>query len=210
MACKKTSGKRNRNRKKEIRYYMRRRFGKIINELAKKDDKIVLIVGDIGYGIFDDFRKENPKNFFNLGICEQSMIGVAAGMALEGLKPWVYTITPFLIVRPFEQLKLDIDQQNVNVKLVGFADYPTLGPTHRELDGEKIVQLFSNITSFFPKDGDETQLKVYEAYEKNGPAFISLKSDPGVQLSDFPKSGFREVTFDCPGTILRMQFSSFS
>ena len=79
---------------------MRRRFGKLINELAKKDKKIVLLVGDIGYGIFDDFRKDNPKRFFNLGICEQSLIGVASGMSLEGLKTWVYTITPFLIERP--------------------------------------------------------------------------------------------------------------
>ena len=94
---------------------MRRRFGKIINDLAKKDEKIVLIVGDIGYGIFDEFRKNHPKKFFNLGICEQSIIGVAAGMSLEGLKPWVYTITPFLIERPFEQIKLDIDQQKANV-----------------------------------------------------------------------------------------------
>ena len=133
--------------------------------------------------MFDEFREKYPDRFINLGICEQSMIGVSAGMALEGLKPWVYTITPFLIERPFEQVKLDIDQQNANVKLVGFADYPTLGPTHRELDGEKIVQLFSNITSFFPKDGDETQLMVYEAYEKNGPAFISLKSDPTLSSS---------------------------
>ena len=83
---------------------MRRKFGKLINDLAKKDDKIVLLVGDIGYGIFDDFRKDNPKRFFNLGICEQSLIGTAAGMSLEGLKPWVYTITPFLIERPFEQI----------------------------------------------------------------------------------------------------------
>ena len=107
---------------------MRRRFGKIINDLAKKDEKIVLIVGDIGYGIFDEFRKNHPKKFFNLGICEQSIIGVAAGMSLKKLKPWVYTITPFLIERPFEQIKLDIDQQKANVKLVGFADYPISWP----------------------------------------------------------------------------------
>ena len=162
---------------------MRRRFGKIITELAGRDEDIIVLVGDIGYRVFDEFREKYPDRFINLGICEQSMIGVSAGMALEGLKPWVYTITPFLIERPFEQVKLDIDQQNANVKLVGFADYPTLGPTHRELDGEKIVQLFSNITSFFPKDGDETQLMVYEAYEKNGPAFISLKSDPTLSSS---------------------------
>tara|TARA_A100001015_G_scaffold143010_1_gene158625 strand:- start:146 stop:379 length:234 start_codon:yes stop_codon:yes gene_type:complete len=76
---------------------MRRRFGKIISDLAKKDKKIYLIVGDIGFGIFDDFRKNHPDRFLNLGICEQSIIGVASGMALNGLKPWVYTITPFFI-----------------------------------------------------------------------------------------------------------------
>ena len=120
---------------------MRRLFGRVISELAKKDNKIVLIVGDIGYGIFDDFRKNHPKKFFNLGICEQSIIGFASGLALEGLKPWVYTITPFLIERPFEQIKLDINQQNVNVKLVGFADYPSLGPSHAELDAKKMMKL---------------------------------------------------------------------
>ena len=72
-----------------------------------------------------------------MGICEQSIISVASGMALEGLQPWVYTITPFLIERPFEQIKLDIDHQNVNVNLVGYADYPTLGPTHTELNAKK-------------------------------------------------------------------------
>ncbi len=109
---------------------MRRTFGKIITELANKDDKIYVLVGDIGYRVFDEFREKHSERFINMGICEQSIISVSAGMALEGLKPWVYTITPFLIERPFEQVKLDIDQQNVNVKLVGFADYPTLGPSH--------------------------------------------------------------------------------
>ena len=128
---------------------MRRKFGKIIDMLAKKDKKIYLLVGDIGYGIFDDFRKNHSERFLNLGICEQSLIGVAAGMSLEGLKPWVYTITPFLLERPFEQVKLDIDQQKANVKLIGFADYPTLGPTHSELNARKTSKLFKNIKSYF-------------------------------------------------------------
>ena len=162
---------------------MRRSFGKIITELADRDEKIYVIVGDIGYRVFDEFREKHPDRFINMGICEQSMIGVSAGMALEGLKPWVYTITPFLIERPFEQVKLDIDQQNVNVKLVGYSDYPTLGPTHTELNGKKLMQLFKNITSYFPKNGDETQKVTYQAYEKKGPAFISLKSDPNLSRS---------------------------
>ena len=162
---------------------MRRRFGKVITELAGRDENIIVLVVDIGYRVFDEFREKHPDRFINLGICEQSMIGVSAGMALEGLKPWVYTITPFLIERPFEQVKLDIDQQNVNVKLVGFAVYSTLGPTHTELNGEKLMQLFTNITPLFPKDGDETESMVYEAYQKTGPAFISLKSDPTLSSS---------------------------
>ena len=162
---------------------MRRSFGEIITELADRDEKIYVLVGDIGYRVFDEFREKYPDRFINMGICEQSMIGVSAGMALEGLKPWIYTITPFLIERPFEQIKLDIDQQNVNVKLVGFSDYPTLGPTHTELNGKKLMHLFNNITSYFPEDGEETQKVTYQAYEKNGPVFISLKSDPNLSRS---------------------------
>ena len=156
---------------------MRRVFGEIINEIANKDKKVVLIVGDIGYGIFDKFRKNHSKRFFNLGICEQSIIGFASGAALQGLKPWVYTITPFLIERPFEQVKLDIDQQKANVNLVGFADYPSLGPTHSELNAKKLMSLMKNIKSFYPKNGIETEKFVKKTYKINGPTFISLKND---------------------------------
>ena len=156
---------------------MRRAFGKYLSKLADSDSKIILIVGDIGYGIFDDFRKNHADRFINIGICEQSMIGVASGMALEGLKPWVYTITPFLIERPFEQIKLDINQQKANVKLVGFADYPTLGPTHSELNRKLTMKVFKNIKSFYPKNSKETINAVKNCYKIKGPTFLSLKTD---------------------------------
>jgi transketolase len=162
---------------------MRRRFGEVISKLADENENLIIIVGDIGYGVFDDFREKYPERFINMGICEQSIISVASGMALEGLQPWVYTITPFLIERPFEQIKLDIDHQNVNVNLVGYADYPTLGPTHTELNGKKTMELFNNIESFFPSDGDETEKMIFHAYEREGPSFISLKSDPNLSKS---------------------------
>ena len=154
---------------------MRKIFGKIINDLAIADNKIHLIVGDIGYGIFDDYRNNFNDRFINIGICEQSMIGVASGMAIENLSPWVYTITPFLIERPFEQIKLDINQQNVNVKLVGYADYPNLGPTHSELDAKKLMGLFKNIVSFYPESAEDAKRSILESYKINGPCFISLK-----------------------------------
>ena len=162
---------------------MRRRLGKVIAELADQDESIFVISGDIGYRVFDEFRERHPKRFINIGICEQSMIGVSAGMALEGLQPWVYTITPFLIERPFEQVKLDINQQRVNVKLVGYADYPTLGPTHAELDDRKLMELCKNIHSFFPQDGEETERAILEAHNTQGPCFLSLKSDPLLSRS---------------------------
>lgn len=157
---------------------MRRTFGKLISQIAEKDARVHLIVGDIGFGIFDDFREKFPDRFLNIGICEQTMIGVAAGMALEGLKPWVYTITPFLIERPFEQIKLDINQQKTNVKLVGYADYPTLGPTHSASDEQRLMAIHENINCFYPRDGVEVGKSVLRAYEVVSPCFISLKSDP--------------------------------
>lgn len=156
---------------------MRREFGKTLVELAEKDPRIVLIIGDFGYGIIDGFKAKFPDRFFNFGICEQAMISIAAGMALEGLKPYVYTITPFLIERPFEQVKLDIDQQRANVVLVGYADYPDQGPTHAEIDARYLMGIFKNIDSYFPTDAGETREALIKSYEANRPAFISLKKD---------------------------------
>jgi len=156
---------------------MRKEFGKIIVELAEKDEKIIVLTGDIGFGVLENFRNLFPDRFFNVGIREQSMIGIAAGMALEGLKPYAYAITPFLIERAFEQIKIDIDQQNVNVKLIGFADYPLQGPTHAELDGPKLMSLLKNTSNYFPKDSEETRRFLIESYNSNKPAFISLKKD---------------------------------
>ena len=155
---------------------MRRAFGKTIVKLAEKDEKIILISGDVEQEM-DEYKKRFPDRYFNVGLCEQSMISLAAGMAAEGLRPYVYSITPFLIERPFEQIKLDINQQKVNVKLVGYADYPTLGPTHSELNAKKTMGLFKNIKSFYPKDSQETIKFTLKCYKKNGPTFMSLKTD---------------------------------
>jgi len=156
---------------------MRRQFSKTLVALAEKDPSIVLLIGDFGYGIVDEFKRKYPERFFNMGICEQAMISVAAGMALEGLKPYVYTITPFLIERPFEQIKLDVDQQCANVKLVGYADYPDQGPTHSELNAPYMMKLFKNIQSYFPADANETEDAFLQSYQNDKPAFISLKKN---------------------------------
>ena len=155
---------------------MRKAFGKTIVELAEKDKNIVLLCGDVEQEM-TEFKNKFPDRYINVGVCEQSMISMAAGMALEGLRPVVYTITPFLIERPFEQVKIDIDEQNLPVMLVGFADYPTYGPTHRLLNAEGLVNLFKNVEGFFPRSANEAEKMMIEAYLLNKPSIICLKNE---------------------------------
>lgn len=167
---------------------MRYVFGRIISEMADKDDKLIVLTGDIGYGVFDDFREKYPERWFNMGILEQSLISISAGMALEGLHPIVYTITPYIIERAFEQVKLDIDENNANVKLVGYADYPELGITHQEILTPNILnvnKIFKNIKCYKINDDKslcgkaraERELRRYLSSE--GPIFLSLKKSQG-------------------------------
>ena len=158
---------------------VRQIFGTWIVERAAQDPIIILLTSDgPGFGVFDEFQKQFPDRFFNVGLCEQSMISMSSGLALGGLRPYVFACTPFLIERTFEQIKLNINLQNVKVTLVGFADYPYEGPTHAELDGPYMMRMFRNITSFFPKNSKGAQGALDWSYKISGPAFISLKRDP--------------------------------
>jgi transketolase len=155
---------------------MRRAFGKALMDISAIDGNIVLMTGDVEQEMAA-FKQNYPKRFFNLGLTEQSMISMSAGMALEGLRPICYSITPFLLERPFEQIKIDIDEQNLPVLLVGYADYPTHGPTHRPLNAEVLCDCFKNIQSYFPRTYDEAYDNMMQAYQSNQPSFISLKRD---------------------------------
>lgn len=155
---------------------MRKQFGKTILSLAEKDKNIVLLIGDVEQEM-KEFISKFPDRFFNLGLCEQTMISMAAGMALEGLRPIVYSLTPFLIERPFEQIKIDIDEQNLPVTLIGYADYPTHGPTHRALNAPGLVSLFKNIQGYFPRNAQETAKAMITAHLMGGPAIICLENE---------------------------------
>lgn len=163
---------------------MRSAFATFITDVARYDENIYLIVGDVGYGLFDEFKRCFPHRFINAGLMEQSMIGIAAGMALQGLKPWIYAITPFLIERPYEQIKIDIDMNNANVKLVGYDDYPTQGMTHNALKPHITMSVFKNITSYFPRNSIEAAHMLEHMYKKKTPCFIRLMRDNGRQISD--------------------------
>lgn len=155
---------------------MRVEFGKTIVRLGEKDSKIILITGDVEQEM-TEFKKLFPDRFFNMGLCEQSIISLAGGLASQGFKPVVYSITPFLIERAFEQIKIDIDYNNLPVMLIGYSDYPTHGITHRPLDAEGLIKLLPNTMGYFPRNEKETNKFMIEAYLMNKPSIICLKKN---------------------------------
>jgi len=158
---------------------MRRIFGKTLVEIAEKDSNIVLLHGDVEQEM-DVYKTRWPERFFNVGLTEQSMISMAAGMALEGLRPLVYSITPFVLERPFEQIKIDIDEQNLPVLLVGYSDYPSHGPTHKAVNAPALCKAFKNLKAYFPENSEQVRDAMLEAWASERPAFISLKRDTGL------------------------------
>jgi transketolase len=155
---------------------MRAVFGETIVQLALKDPSIHLITGDVEQEM-TEFKRIFPDRFHNLGLCEQAITSFSAGLAIEGLRPVIYSITPFVLERPFEQIKIDIDEQNLPVLLIGYSDYPTHGPTHRPLNPERLVSAFRNVHSFFPETSFAAKKAMLDAYLMRVPSMIFLKRD---------------------------------
>ena len=153
---------------------MRKKFGETIVKIAKKDPKIVLLTGDVEQEM-EEYKELFPDRFFNLGLCEQAITSMAAGLAIEGMRPVIYSITPFVLERPYEQVKIDIDEQALPVMLIGYSDYPTHGPTHRPLNPEGLIALFKNTFGYFPRNEFEVEKAVLDAYLIKQPAIICLK-----------------------------------
>ena len=156
---------------------MRIRFGKWLVEGVEKNNKILLLSGDIGFGIFDDFREKFPKNFLNCGIAEQNMIGTAAGLASNGFFPIVYTIIPFLIYRPFEFIRDLIGHQNLPVVLVGVGggfSYDKLGYTHYAVEDISIVKTIPNFEILTPFDPVSAEKCFVEAIKNKKPTYVRL------------------------------------
>lgn len=156
---------------------MRQEFINTLIKLAKKDNKVFLLTGDLGFSVLENFREKFPKRFFNMGVAEQNMIGVAAGLALSGKTVFVYSIVPFLTMRCFEQIRNDLCHQNLNVKLVGIGgglSYGPLGYTHHALCDIAIMRVLPNMKVFAPGDPFEAERVAEIAAFSEGPAYIRL------------------------------------
>lgn len=156
---------------------MRAEFVEEVIKLMKRDDSIFVLLGDLGFGIFDQMRREFPTRCINVGSSEQLMLGMACGMALEGKKVICYSITPFLLYRPFEFIRNYLSNEKIPVKLVGSGrgkDYREAGFTHHSDEAESILELFPSIKCYFPLNVEEMRPLVESFINSNEPSFLSL------------------------------------
>tara|TARA_B100000029_G_scaffold516703_1_gene632899 strand:+ start:3946 stop:4863 length:918 start_codon:yes stop_codon:yes gene_type:complete len=157
--------------------FLRTAFIETLRELARKDERVFLITADMGYSVFEKFMEEFPDRFLNTGIAEQNTIGIAAGLASRGKVVFVYSIIPFVTMRCFEQVRLDLAYNFMNVKLVGVGaglTYGSLGSSHHALEDIAIMRSLPDMTVLCPGDPIETKELVKRSFEYNGPVYIRL------------------------------------
>jgi len=170
---------------------MRRTCLDLIYELAKVDERIFFIGSDLGQGTLQKFKAEMPERFFMEGISEANVIGLAAGLALEGKIPYVNTIATFITRRCFEQIVLDLCLHKVKVRLVGNGGglvYASLGPTHEVIEDLAILRAVPNMTILAPADAEEMKRLMPQTVDWPGPIYIRLAKgfDPIVTRADVP------------------------
>ena len=162
-----------------------------VYQLAKQDERIFFIGSDLGVGTLDEFRKEMPDRFFMEGVSEANVVGMAAGLGLEGKIVYVNTIATFLTRRCFEQVVLDLCLHRVNVRLIangGGVVYAPLGPTHLAIDDLAILRAIPHMTIVAPCDADEMRRLMPQTVDYQGPIYIRLGKggDPIVSSDAVP------------------------
>ncbi|HEX5219697.1 MAG TPA: transketolase C-terminal domain-containing protein [Verrucomicrobiae bacterium] len=168
---------------------MRNAFAKQITELAQRDERVVLLSGDIGNRLFDDLKAKCPDRFFNCGVAEANMVGVAAGMAMSGLRPICYTITPFITYRCMEQIRVDVCYHHQPVIIVGTGaglSYASLGATHHSCEEMGMLRLLPGLAVVAPADAMEVRAALKAALKQNNPVYIRIgkKGEPVVHQTE--------------------------
>lgn len=157
---------------------MRKEFAEMLfKEMAVNKD-IYFITGDLGYGLWDDVRDTYPDRFYNVGSSEMAMMGMGIGLAMEGKIPYVYSITPFAIYRPFEMLRNYLHHEKIPVNVIGGGrdkDYGYLGFSHWAEDDIQILTPLTNILKFKPEDSSELRKAFEASLTKESPVYINLK-----------------------------------
>lgn len=170
---------------------MRNAFADELTRLSDVDERVVMLSGDIGNRLFDKFRAAHPSRFYNCGVAEQNMMGVAAGMAMSGLRPIAYTITPFVTTRCLEQIRTDACYHEAPVTIVAVGagmSYANLGPTHHSCEDISFLRSLPNMLVICPGDAHEVRAALRAVMKQNQPAYIRMgkKGEPLVH-KDVPE-----------------------
>ena len=156
---------------------MRNAFSKTLTRLAKQNKNLILLTGDLGYTVFEDFIKTHPHRFINMGAAEANMMGVACGLSMQGFIPVVYSIATFATMRGFEQIRTDICVHNANVKIVGTGgglSYGHAGSTHHALEDIAIMRCLPNMTIICPSDPVQAEMVTEQMIIHKGPVYLRL------------------------------------
>lgn len=156
---------------------MRDTFFKALGDIAQIDEDVYLLTGDLGFKLFDPFKAKCPDRFLDVGVAEANMIGVAAGLALSGKNVYCYSIIPFLIMRAYEQVRMDIAYHNLNVKLVGVGGgftYGLEGFSHFGIEDLSLMRSLPNMNVVVPADSKEATQLVIASCEHPSPLYIRL------------------------------------
>ena len=157
---------------------MRKDFSRLLHEEMQVNEDIYLLTGDLGYGLWDSVREDFPERAFNVGSSEQLLIGAAVGLAMEGKIPVCYSITPFLLYRPFELLRNYLDHEKIAVKLAGGGrdrDYGYLGFSHWAEEDKTVMSCFKNIHTSHPEDSEELEAMFPGFINGDSPHYVNLK-----------------------------------
>ena len=158
---------------------MRKTFINTLIECAKKDKSIFVLVGDLGFSVFEEFASLFPDRYINVGVAEQNMTGIAAGLAHEGYKVITYSIGNFNTLRCFEQIRNDVCYHNLNVKIVsvgaGFS-YGSQGYTHFAIEDIAAMRLLPNIRIYSPSTINEMEFVTKQIFLENSPCYVRIGS----------------------------------
>jgi transketolase len=187
---------------------MRRQFKDTALKLAEKDDKLILLFGDISFFLFNEFIERYPDRLFNVGICENTLISMAAGMSAAGFHPIVHTITPFVTERSYEQVKLDLCYNRFGATIVtcgGSFDYAWDGATHHCYTDLELMRMLPNMEVMQPGSKTEFDILLSRCYNNGVPSYLRIAADEhglkfpiefgkGVVIKETPEAKMTIVT----------------
>lgn len=165
---------------------MRKVFVKTLLELAQKDERIMLLTGDLGFTVLEPFRDAFPKRFFNCGVAEQNMAGIAAGLAEAGFIPFFYSIVTFAVLRPYEFIRNGAILHQLPVRIVGVGggfEYGSAGITHYGLEDIAVMRTQPGITVIAPADSAQARSAILESWDLPGPVYYRLSKDDRTVVS---------------------------